>query len=71
MLMREYYDAKHGPGSWDRMHDKIDDMDIFGWVQPELIVDGHTVSVFPGTNREVTVEQITAELRKVLHSHDH
>lgn len=66
MLMREYYDKKHGEGAWDRMHDLIYKMQIHGWVQPDFDIDGKYVSVFPGTDREITVEAVEAELRRVF-----
>lgn len=64
MKMREYVDAIQGDGSWDRMHDRIDKMDIFGWEMPPVIVDGAECRIFPGTDREVTLEAVQDELRK-------
>lgn len=64
--MRDYYDATHGAGAWDRMHDLIAQKNIFGWEQPEIEVGGHTVSIFPGEDRECTLDQVKDELRKVF-----
>lgn len=64
--MREYVDGIQGEGAWDRMHDLIDCKELFGWKMPPVEVDGKTVSIFPGTDREVTLERIQAELRKCL-----
>ncbi len=66
MKMREYYDATEGVGAWDRMHDAIERKEIFGWNQPKIEVDGSTVHVFPGENREVTLEEVKEELRRVF-----
>lgn len=60
MKMREMVDAANGEGAWDRMHDS-------GLFEKVLINVGDTiVSIFPGTNREVTVETVRAEIRKAL-----
>lgn len=67
--MREYVDAIQGEGSWDRMHDLIEQKQIFGWEMPALMVDGHEVRIFPGTDREVTWEEVAAEIRKVFAQH--
>lgn len=64
--MREYVDGIQGEGSWDRMHDLIDQKQIFGWRLPDVEVDGHKCSIFPGTNREVALEEVKEELRKVF-----
>lgn len=66
MKMREYVDGIQGPGSWDRMHDMIDKMIIFGWEMPPVEVDGRKVHIFPGSDREVTLEQVQNEIRKVF-----
>ena len=66
MKMREYVDNIQGEGSWDRMHDLINDMNLFGWSMPEVEVDGSMVAIFPGTDREVTLEQVQNEIRKSL-----
>ncbi len=66
MKMREYVDKIEGEGSWDRMHDLINDMNLFGWSMPEVEVDGAMVAIFPGTDREVTLEQVQNEIRKSL-----
>lgn len=66
MKMREYVDNIQGPGSWDAMHDKIDQMEVNGWTMPPVWVNGHKISIFPGTDREVTLEQVQDEIRKVL-----
>jgi hypothetical protein len=64
--MREYVDALQGEGAWDRMHDQINGMNIDGWAMPPLMVDGKLVHIFPGTDREVTVDQVKNEIRKAL-----
>lgn len=64
--MREYYDKAHGAGAWDRMHDLISHGELSHWKQPDIEVDGRTVSIFPGTNREVTLEQVQTEIRKIF-----
>lgn len=66
MKMREYVDSIQGAGSWDRMHDLIEKKQLFGWRLPDIDVDGHKVSIFPGTNREVTLDEVKNELRKVF-----
>lgn len=63
--MREYVDGIQGEGSWDRMHDQINGMNLHGWTMPELDVDGIKVAIFPGSDRECTVEQVKNEIRKV------
>lgn len=68
MKMREYVDAIQGEGAWDRMHDLIDRKELFGWTQPTVMVDGKSISIFPGENREVTLEQVQAEIRRVFAS---
>lgn len=60
MKMREFVDAAEGEGSWDQMHDT----GIFETVPVE--VGGTIVQIFPGTDREVTVEKVQAEVRKAL-----
>jgi len=64
MKMREYVDGIQGEGSWDRMHDLIERKVIVGWSLPPVQVDGATVHIFPGTDREVTLEEVQDELRK-------
>lgn len=66
MKMREYVDGIQGEGAWDNMHDKIANMDLFGWRMPPVIVDGRKVNIFPGENREVTLEAVQAEVRKAF-----
>ena len=66
MKMREYVDNIQGKGSWDRMHDFMNKGEILGWDLPSIDVDGMKVNVFPGTDREVTLEQVQNEIRKVL-----
>lgn len=66
MKMREYVDGIQGAGSWDRMHDMIANQQILGWRMPPVEVDGRKVSIFPGDNREVTLEQVQNELRRVF-----
>lgn len=63
--MREYVDRVQGAGSWDRMHDAINEGQLHGWRLPPVEVDGHEVHIFPGDNREVTLEQVQNEIRKV------
>ncbi len=62
--MREYVDAIQGDGAWDRMHDAIENMDISGWAMPPVEVDGRTCHIFPGSDREVTLETVQNEIRK-------
>ncbi len=64
MKMREYVDGIQGAGSWDRMHDLIEQKQIFGWEMPPITVDGAEVRIFPGTDREVTLDAVIAEIRK-------
>lgn len=64
MKMREYVDGIQGEGSWDSMHDLIDNMIVPGWSLPMMDVDGVTVAVFPGSDREVTLEAVKNEVRK-------
>lgn len=66
MKMREYVDSIQGEGSWDRMHDLIDAKNILGWDMPMLDVDGYLVDIFPGEDREATVEQVKDAVRRVL-----
>jgi hypothetical protein len=66
MKMREYVDGIQGAGSWDNMHDRIAGGHIGGWSMPPVDVDGMRVNIFPGTDREVTLEAVQAEIRKVL-----
>lgn len=68
MKMREYVDGIQGAGAWDRMHDLIGRKQLFGWAMPPVQVDGHHVSIFPGEDREVTLEAVQDELRKVFAS---
>ncbi len=63
--MREYVDGIQGEGSWDRMHASINKMEIFGWTMPPVEVDGKTVHIFPGENREVTLEEVQMCIRKL------
>lgn len=69
--MRDYVDGVQGAGSWDRMHDLIDQKQLFGWTMPSLEVDGCKVDIFPGTDREVTVEAIQGEIRRLIALHPH
>ena len=68
--MRDYVDGVQGKGVWDRMHDILEkgpDLATIGdWDLPEITVDGVTVAVFPGTNREVTLEDVEGEVARVL-----
>lgn len=66
MKMRDYVDAIQGQGSWDRLHDAINGMQLFGWDMPPIEVDGKTVHIFPGTDREVTLEAVQNEIRKAF-----
>lgn len=60
MKMREMVDKANGKGAWDRMHDS-------GMFDLRSLRVGETmVSIFPGTDREVTVEKVEAEIRKAL-----
>ncbi len=70
MKMRDYVDGIQGAGSWDRMHDLIDRQELFGWSMPLVEVDGHRVHIFPGADREVTLEAVQDEVRKVLRDVD-
>jgi hypothetical protein len=64
--MREYVDSIQGEGSWDKINDLITQGEIFGWEMPPVEVDGKTFHIFPGTDREVTLEQVQNEIRKVI-----
>lgn len=66
MTMREYVDGIMGTGAWDRMHDAIDRKELIGWSLPPLDVDGRRVHIFPGTDREVTVDAVRNEVRKFM-----
>jgi hypothetical protein len=66
MKMREYVDEIQGKGSWDRMHDLIDKKELLGWRMPPVVVDDKLVHIFPGTNREVTLEEVKNEIRNSL-----
>jgi hypothetical protein len=66
MKMRQHVDAVQGEGSWDRMHDAIDRGDSSGWSLPPIEVDGMRASIYPGEDREVTVETVNDEIRKVF-----
>lgn len=68
--MRDFVDGIQGAGAWDRMHDMIDRQQMFGWSLPPIEVDGHEVHVFPGSDREVTVEAVRNEVRKALRDVD-
>jgi hypothetical protein len=70
MKMREYVDGIQGVGSWDRMHDAIDRQEIRGWTLPPIEVDGMHVNIFPGTDREVMLEAVQNEIRKVFAQRD-
>jgi len=65
MKMREYVDSIQGDGAWDRIHEMIQQGRIDGWDMPPVNVDGHEVHIFPGEDREVTLEQVQNEIRKV------
>lgn len=67
MKMRDYVDAIQGAGSWDRMHDLIARQEILGWQMPMVEVDGRQVHIFPGSDREVTIEAVKGEIRKVFY----
>lgn len=60
MKMRDLFDKANGASAWDQMHDS----DIF--LNVPINVDDTMVSIFPGTDREVTVEKVQAEVRKAL-----
>ncbi len=66
MKMREYVDSIQGDGAWDRIHELIQQGRIDGWVMPPVNVDGHEVRIFPGEDREVTLEQVQNEIRKLI-----
>lgn len=66
MKMRDYVDGIQGAGSWDRMHDLIEQKQIFGWELPPVMVDGAEVRIFPGEDREVTLQEVIDELRRVF-----
>lgn len=70
MKMREYVDGLQGPGSWDRMHDLIEKRQLFGWRLPPIPLGeaGGTVHIFPGTDREVTLEAVQAEVLRAINS---
>ena len=64
--MRDYVDGIRGPGTWDQMHDKIDRKEVFGWEMPPVEVDGIITHIFPGEDREVTLEQVKDSIRRAL-----
>jgi hypothetical protein len=66
MKMREYVDSIQGQGSWDGMHKLIGDKKLLGWSLPPIEVDGHKVSIFPGEDPEVTLEDVQNEIRKAF-----
>lgn len=66
MKMREYVDVIQGEGAWDRMHDCIDRQELFGWSLLPVEVDGPKVHIFPGDDREVTLEAVQDQVRKAL-----
>jgi hypothetical protein len=66
MKMRAYVDGIQGPGSWDRMHELINRNQALGWVMPPIMVDGVVVQIFPGLDREVTLEEVRTLVRKRL-----
>jgi hypothetical protein len=67
MKMREYVDGIQGAGSWDRMHDLINAGRISGWRLPPIEIEpGVTAHIFPGTDREVTLEAVKAEMSKAF-----
>lgn len=70
MKMREYVDGIQGAGSWDRMHDLIEAKSIAGWDLPPVEVDGRHIHIFPGEDREVSLEAVKNEIRKVFASID-
>jgi len=70
VTMREYVDGLRGPGAWDRMHDAIGAGQMFGWDMPPVRVDDAVVHIFPGTNREVLLEDVKSEIRRTLRSID-
>ena len=64
--MREYVDDLAGPGTWDVIHDLFKGGDFSGVSTFPLIIDGKVVYIIPGTDREATVEQVQAEVRKAI-----
>jgi hypothetical protein len=66
MKIRDYVDELQGKGSWDSMHDLIGAGQIRGWTMPTIDVDGRSVDIFPGRNREVTLEAVIAAARSAL-----
>jgi hypothetical protein len=64
--MRDYVDGIQGAGAWDRMHDLIEEGERFGWTMPPVEVDGRRVAIYPGTDREVTLEAVQNEIRKAF-----
>jgi hypothetical protein len=66
MKMREYVDGIQGAGAWDRMHDMIERRELFGWEIPPVEIDGRKVNIFPGEDREATLEAVQDEVRKIM-----
>lgn len=64
--MREYVDAMRGDGTWDDMQDRIDRKELLGWELVPVSVDGATVHIFPGSDRDVTLDRVRAEIRKAI-----
>lgn len=68
MKMREYVDNIKGEGYWDKMLDLIAEGELWGWTMPDIPLDGGKVYIFPGENREVTLEEVQAEIRRTLNN---
>lgn len=64
--MREYVDKLAGEGAWDDMHDLFEDGSFSGLSTIPVMVDGAVVNIIPGTDREITIEQVKAEVRKAI-----
>ena len=64
--MREYVDKLAGEGAWDAAHDQFKKTGVLSLPTFPLVVDEITVDILPGTDREVTVEQMRAEVRKAI-----
>lgn len=61
--MREYVDELAGEGAWDKAHDLLG---VLGLPNIPMVINGHRIYILPGTDREATVEQVQAEVRKAI-----
>lgn len=66
MKMRDFVDRTHGAGAWDRMHAAINRKEEYDGTAPFLTVDGVLIQIIPGTDPEVTLEEVRVVARKRL-----